>query len=134
MHHVRREAKDDGRPLKAWQEGKPVCPPPHIVACPGLAHAERSAAGPVHVALCTHMFTHTCGPPQIANYWEPAKKLLNDPSKFLESLLSYDKDNISDSIIKKVEPYIQVCVRSRVLEAYRVGIHVARHALCSHAV
>lgn len=46
---------------------------------------------------------------QMANYWEPSKKLLNDPSKFLESLLNYDKDNIADSIIKKVEPYIQVC-------------------------
>ncbi len=44
----------------------------------------------------------------MANYWEPSKKLLNDPSKFLESLLNYDKDNISDAIIKKVEPYIQV--------------------------
>lgn len=44
----------------------------------------------------------------MANYWEPAKKLLNDPTKFLDSLLNFDKDNIGDSIIKKVEPYIQV--------------------------
>ncbi|KAF5829736.1 dynein heavy chain and region D6 of dynein motor-domain-containing protein [Dunaliella salina] len=43
---------------------------------------------------------------KIPNYWEPAKKLLADPGKFLESLLQYDKDNISDGIIKKVEPYI----------------------------
>jgi dynein heavy chain len=47
-------------------------------------------------------------PCQIANYWEPSKKLLNDPTKFLDSLLTYDKDNISDGIIKRVEPYIQV--------------------------
>lgn len=45
---------------------------------------------------------------QIPNYWEPAKKLLADPGKFLDSLLQYDKDNISDSVIKKVEPYILV--------------------------
>jgi dynein heavy chain, axonemal len=33
---------------------------------------------------------------QMANYWEPAKKLLNDPSKFLDSLFGYDKDNIPE--------------------------------------
>ncbi len=48
-----------------------------------------------------------CAHEQMANYWEPAKKLLNDPTKFLESLLTYDKDNISDGVIKRVEPYIQ---------------------------
>jgi len=46
---------------------------------------------------------------QIPNYWEPSKKLLNDPGKFLESLLQYDKDNISEGIIKRVEPHILVC-------------------------
>ena len=45
---------------------------------------------------------------KIPDYWEASKKILNDPTKFLESLLMYDKDNISDSVIKKVEPYIQV--------------------------
>ena len=45
---------------------------------------------------------------KMANYWEPAKKLLNDPTKFLDSLLTYDKDNIPDAVIKRVEPYIQV--------------------------
>lgn len=45
---------------------------------------------------------------QMANYWEPSKKILNDPTKFLDSLLTYDKDNIGDSVIRKVEPYIQV--------------------------
>ena len=29
-----------------------------------------------------------------------------DPSKFLDSLFKYDKDNISDEIIKKIQPYI----------------------------
>ena len=45
---------------------------------------------------------------KIANYWDASKKILNDPSKFLDSLLTYDKDNIADSVIKKIEPYIQV--------------------------
>ncbi|GAX80571.1 hypothetical protein CEUSTIGMA_g8008.t1 [Chlamydomonas eustigma] len=45
---------------------------------------------------------------KIANYWDASKKILNDPTKFLDSLLTYDKDNISDSVIKKVEPYIQM--------------------------
>ncbi|KAG2439747.1 hypothetical protein HYH02_010624 [Chlamydomonas schloesseri] len=44
---------------------------------------------------------------KVPDYWEPAKKLLNDPTKFLESLFSYDKDNIPDHVIKKIEPYIQ---------------------------
>ncbi|EFJ44216.1 dynein heavy chain 2 [Volvox carteri f. nagariensis] len=44
---------------------------------------------------------------KIPDYWEPAKKLLNDPTKFLENLFSYDKDNIPDHVIKKIESYIQ---------------------------
>ncbi|KAK3252700.1 hypothetical protein CYMTET_38016 [Cymbomonas tetramitiformis] len=42
---------------------------------------------------------------KIADYWEPAKKMLVDPNRFLESLMSYDKDNISDPIIRKIEAY-----------------------------
>lgn len=34
------------------------------------------------------------GAPKITDYWDDAKKLLNDPSKFLNSLMTYDKDNI----------------------------------------
>lgn len=45
---------------------------------------------------------------KVADYWEPAKKLLNDPSKFLDNLMTYDKDNIKESVIQKVEPYIQM--------------------------
>lgn len=43
---------------------------------------------------------------KVPDYWEPAKKLLNDPSKFLESLMVYDKDNIEAHVIAKIEPYI----------------------------
>ena len=32
--------------------------------------------------------------------------LLSDPSRFLESLFKFDKDNISDSVISKIQPYI----------------------------
>ncbi|KAK9803422.1 hypothetical protein WJX72_010826 [[Myrmecia] bisecta] len=45
---------------------------------------------------------------KVPNYWDTAKKLLNDPSKFLDSLLTYDKDNIPESVITKIEPYIQM--------------------------
>jgi dynein heavy chain len=45
---------------------------------------------------------------KIANYWDASKKILNDPTKFLDSLLNFDKDNIPESVIKKVEPYIQM--------------------------
>lgn len=41
-----------------------------------------------------------------ASYWEPAKRMLNDPTKFLDSLLNFDKDNIRDFTIVKIEPYI----------------------------
>uniref|UniRef100_A0A803TP24 Dynein axonemal heavy chain 1 n=1 Tax=Anolis carolinensis TaxID=28377 RepID=A0A803TP24_ANOCA len=43
---------------------------------------------------------------KIDDYWEPGKGLLQDPGKFLESLFKYDKDNIADSIIKLIQPYI----------------------------
>ncbi|GFS18450.1 dynein heavy chain 1, axonemal [Elysia marginata] len=40
------------------------------------------------------------------DYWEPGKAQLQDPGKFLDSLFSYDKDNIPVETIKKIEPYI----------------------------
>ncbi|XP_041639844.1 dynein heavy chain 1, axonemal [Cheilinus undulatus] len=43
---------------------------------------------------------------KIDDYWEPGKSLLQDPAKFLESLFKYDKDNIPDSMISLVQPYI----------------------------
>eukprot|EP00898_Chlorokybus_atmophyticus_P004944 jgi/Chlat1/5450/Chrsp36S00417 len=45
---------------------------------------------------------------KVPDYWEASSKLLNDPNKFLDSLMQYDKDNISDSIIVKIEPYISM--------------------------
>ena len=43
---------------------------------------------------------------KIADYWEQSTKLVSQPDKFLDSLLTYDKENISDAVIKKIEPYI----------------------------
>lgn len=39
------------------------------------------------------------------NYWDNAKKMLGD-FKFLQTLLEYDKDNIPQATIDKLEPYI----------------------------
>ncbi|TGZ66131.1 hypothetical protein CRM22_005485 [Opisthorchis felineus] len=44
---------------------------------------------------------------KVDDYWEPGKLLLQDPGKFLDSLLNYDKDNIPDAIIAKIKPYIE---------------------------
>lgn len=43
---------------------------------------------------------------KINDYWEPGKALLMDPGKFLESLFKFDKDNIPDDVIKKIQPLI----------------------------
>nr|VZI05919.1 unnamed protein product [Spirometra erinaceieuropaei] len=43
---------------------------------------------------------------KVDDYWEPGKALLQDPGKFLDSLLTYDRDNIPDSIIARIQPYI----------------------------
>lgn len=43
---------------------------------------------------------------KIDDYWEVGKALLQDPQKFLDSLFKYDRDNIPDSVITKIQPYI----------------------------
>ncbi|XP_070190635.1 dynein axonemal heavy chain 1-like isoform X2 [Littorina saxatilis] len=43
---------------------------------------------------------------KIDDYWEPGKALLQDPTKFLEGLFKYDKDNIPDDVIRRIQPYI----------------------------
>ena len=43
---------------------------------------------------------------KMKDYWEPSTKLLTDTSKFLDSLMSFDKDNISDNVISQIEPFI----------------------------
>ena len=43
---------------------------------------------------------------KIDDYWEVGKALLQDPQKFLDSLFKYDRDNIPDAVITKIQPYI----------------------------
>eukprot|EP01018_Ginkgo_biloba_P007240 Gb_31252 [translate_table: standard] len=43
---------------------------------------------------------------KIPDFWEPSTKMLTDPQKFLDSLLQFDKENISSATIEKIEPYI----------------------------
>ncbi|KYK63964.1 putative dynein heavy chain 2 [Toxoplasma gondii TgCatPRC2] len=44
---------------------------------------------------------------KIDDYWESAQhKLLKDPKKLLDDLLNYDKDNIPESTIVKITPYL----------------------------
>ena len=45
---------------------------------------------------------------KIADYWDPGTKLMKEPPKFLKSLMEYDKDNIKDSVINKIAPYIEM--------------------------
>ncbi|KAK7907430.1 hypothetical protein WMY93_016042 [Mugilogobius chulae] len=43
---------------------------------------------------------------KVNDYWEPGKGLLKDPGKFLEGLFNYDKDNIPDTVIEEIQPYM----------------------------
>jgi hypothetical protein len=43
---------------------------------------------------------------KVDDYWDSAKLLLTDP-KFLDNLLTFNKDSIQDSVIQKLQPYIQ---------------------------
>ncbi|XP_052086994.1 dynein axonemal heavy chain 1-like isoform X4 [Mytilus californianus] len=43
---------------------------------------------------------------KVDDYWDVGKAQLSDPGKFLESLFKYDKDNIPDDCIKRIQPYI----------------------------
>ena len=43
---------------------------------------------------------------KIDDYWEVGKGALQDPGKFLDSLFKYDRDNIPDPVITKIQPYI----------------------------
>jgi len=41
------------------------------------------------------------GKGKVDDFWDPAKKMMND-SKFLDSLVQYDKDNIKPEVMKKI--------------------------------
>jgi hypothetical protein len=39
---------------------------------------------------------------KVPDYWDASKRLLADPTRFLDSLLTYDKNNIPEATIRKV--------------------------------
>jgi len=42
------------------------------------------------------------------DYWEAAQKtILSDAKKFLETLVTFDKDSMTEKMIKKIDPYIK---------------------------
>ncbi len=43
---------------------------------------------------------------KVDDYTEVYRGLLTDPAKFIDMLLTYEKDNIPDAVIQKIEPYI----------------------------
>ncbi|KAI9224346.1 dynein heavy chain and region D6 of dynein motor-domain-containing protein [Blastocladiella britannica] len=43
---------------------------------------------------------------KVDDYWDVGKSLLAEPAKFLESLMTFDKDNIPESVVTKIKPYI----------------------------
>nr|XP_022908003.1 dynein heavy chain 1, axonemal-like [Onthophagus taurus] len=44
---------------------------------------------------------------KIADYWEPGRNLLGDPGAFLQSLISFDRDTITDDMINKLQKYVE---------------------------
>ena len=39
--------------------------------------------------------------------WDEAKKLMNNPNDFINNLKNFDKDNIKESLLKKLKKYTQ---------------------------
>ena len=44
---------------------------------------------------------------KVANYWEPGKKMLASGKELLDSMFNFDKDNIPEKIVQKIQPYIE---------------------------
>ncbi|CAF0758924.1 unnamed protein product [Brachionus calyciflorus] len=65
---------------------------------------------------------------KVDDYTEPARNLLNDPGKFLEGLFTYDKENIPESVIQKIEPYIN---NDKFLPAAIAQVSKACTSICS---
>ncbi|KAJ8728552.1 hypothetical protein PYW07_006248 [Mythimna separata] len=43
---------------------------------------------------------------KILNYWKPGSLMLSDPTAFLDSLLKFDKESITEDMIKKLKRFI----------------------------
>ena len=44
---------------------------------------------------------------KVNDYWTPGTALLANPDHFLNSLVTYDKENMSEDTVKKLKPYIE---------------------------
>ncbi|XP_022823491.1 dynein heavy chain 1, axonemal-like [Spodoptera litura] len=44
---------------------------------------------------------------KVLNYWKPGSLMLSDPTAFLESLIKFDKESITEDMIKKLKRFIQ---------------------------
>ncbi|XP_075982332.1 dynein axonemal heavy chain 1-like [Anticarsia gemmatalis] len=43
---------------------------------------------------------------KVLNYWKPGSAMLSDPGAFLESLMKFDKESITEDMIKKLKRFI----------------------------
>lgn len=43
---------------------------------------------------------------KINDYWEPGRAMLTDPNAFLNSLMNFDKDSITEDMINKLNTYV----------------------------
>ncbi len=68
------------------------------------------------------------GNKKVDDYWIPAQKQLLSDTKFLSNLLEYDKDNIEDAVMTKVQPY---CIQPDFQPEKVKKASVAASGLCS---
>eukprot|EP00753_Platysulcus_tardus_P001934 PLAT11596.26.p1 GENE.PLAT11596.26~~PLAT11596.26.p1 ORF type:complete len:1497 (+),score=952.09 PLAT11596.26:361-4491(+) len=81
-------------------EVKSMKKPPRGVRLVMAAVAIMMGVAPVKVIAAD-------GRTKVDDYWEPAKKKLLSDSRFLAKLRAYDKDNIPEDVIAKLEPYLE---------------------------
>lgn len=43
---------------------------------------------------------------KVLNYWKPGSLMLSDPGAFLDSLMNFDKESITEDMIKKLKRLI----------------------------
>lgn len=43
---------------------------------------------------------------KVLNYWKPGSMMLTDPTAFLDSLMKFDKESITEDMIKKLKRFI----------------------------
>ncbi|GLV39946.1 Dynein heavy chain at 36C [Carabus blaptoides fortunei] len=43
---------------------------------------------------------------KLLDYWEPGRSLMSDPGQFLQSLMNFDKESITETMIKSLEKYV----------------------------